>query len=110
MKKRVNTFADNRLFGGLGEWGLILPPGQEQKKMSASCLPPMSFFSIPGTDAKFSALCLQAHWQEYQKKMLSFPLLPPITFREGRRTRTGPRACAHTGHERPPLPPLTVSW
>jgi hypothetical protein len=24
MKKRVINFADNRLFGGLGEWGLVL--------------------------------------------------------------------------------------
>jgi hypothetical protein len=24
MKKRVINFGDNRLFGGLGEWGLVL--------------------------------------------------------------------------------------
>lgn len=43
MKKRVNTFGDNRHFGGAGEWGLILPPWQEQKRCPAPAIPPMSF-------------------------------------------------------------------
>jgi len=39
MKKRVINFGDNRLFGGVGEWGLVLTAWAEGTGKGVILLP-----------------------------------------------------------------------
>jgi hypothetical protein len=38
MKKRVINFADNRVFGGFGEWGLVLTAWAGGRGLGANLL------------------------------------------------------------------------
>jgi len=46
MKKRIINFADNRLFGGIGEWGIVLTAWAGVREKGASCRPSYAEFPM----------------------------------------------------------------